>query len=68
MNNQQLLSSIVLVMILSGGAYYLGKDKSATPQQKATLEANNNTIIQIGAGMVELSSKDFKTILLERED
>jgi uncharacterized protein (UPF0333 family) len=63
MNNPQLLSTIILVMILSGGAYYLGKDKSATPQQKATIEANNNTIIQIGAGMVELSSEDFKAII-----
>jgi hypothetical protein len=63
MNNPQLLSSILLAMILSGGAYYLGKDKSATPEQKATIEANNNTIIQIGAGMVELSSEDFKEII-----
>lgn len=63
MNNPQLLSSIILVMILSGGAYYLGKDKSATPEQKATIEANNNTIIQIGAGMVDLSSEDFKAII-----
>lgn len=63
MNNPQLLSSIILVMILSGGAYYLGKDKSASPQQKATIEANNNTIIQIGAGMVELNSEDFKAII-----
>ncbi|WP_312679947.1 hypothetical protein [Stutzerimonas nitrititolerans] len=63
MNNPQLLSSIILVMVLSGGAYYLGKDKSATPEQKATIEANNNTIIQIGAGMVELSSEDFKAII-----
>lgn len=63
MNNPQLLSSIILVMILSGGAYYLGKDKSASPQQKATIEANNNTIIQIGAGMVELNSEDFKVLI-----
>ncbi|PPV42114.1 hypothetical protein C5L43_02900, partial [Ectopseudomonas oleovorans] len=63
MNNPQLLSSIILVMILSGGAYYLGKDKSATPEQKATIEANNNTIIQIGAGMVDLSAEDFKAII-----
>lgn len=63
MNNPQLLSSIILVMILSGGAYYLGKDKSASPQQKATIEANNNTIIQIGAGMIELNSEDFKALI-----
>lgn len=63
MNNPQLLSSIILVMILSGGAYYLGKDKSSTPEQKATIEANNNTIIQIGAGMVELDADDFKAII-----
>lgn len=63
MNNPQLLSSIILVMILGSVAYHLGKDKSASPQQKATIEANNNTIIQIGAGMVELNPEDFKAII-----
>jgi hypothetical protein len=63
MNNPQLLSSIILVMILTGGAYYLGKDKTATPEQKATIEANNNTIIQIGAGMVDLEGEDFKALI-----
>ncbi|MES9879514.1 MAG: hypothetical protein ABW185_01375 [Sedimenticola sp.] len=63
MNNPQLLSSIILVMLLTGGAYYLGKDKSATPQQKATIEANNNTIINIGAGMLELEAEEFKALI-----
>ena len=63
MNNPQLLSSIILVMILTGGAYYLGKDKTAPPEQKATIEANNNTIIQIGAGLVDLEAEDFKAII-----
>ncbi|PPD35841.1 MAG: hypothetical protein CTY19_02000 [Methylomonas sp.] len=61
--NPQLLSAIILVMILTGGAYYLGKDKSSAPEQKTTIEANNNTIIQIGAGHVEMDAHDFKTII-----
>lgn len=63
MNNHKLLSSILLVMLLTGGAYYLGKDKSATPQQKAVIEANNNTIINIGAGMLELDPEEFKSLI-----
>ncbi len=63
MNNPQLLSSILLIMLLTGGAYYLGKDKNATPEQKATIEANNNTIINIGAGMLELEADEFKALI-----
>lgn len=63
MNNPQLLSAIILVLILSGGAYYLGKDQSADPEQRATIEANNNTIINIGAGMMEMSAEEFKLLI-----
>lgn len=63
MKNPQLLSSIILVMILTGGAYYLGKDTSAKPEQKATIEANNNTIINIGAGMLKIEAEEFKAII-----
>jgi len=63
MKNPQLLSSILMVMILTGGAYYLGKDKTVQPEQKATIEANNNTIINIGAGMLDIEAKDFKAII-----
>jgi len=62
-NNPQLLSAIILIMILSGGAYYLGKDKSASEEKRATIEANNNTIINIGAGMLELEAEEFKAII-----
>lgn len=63
MKNPQLLSSIILVMILTGGAYYLGKDKNAKEEQKATIEANNNVIINIGAGMLEIEADEFKAII-----
>lgn len=63
MQNPQLLSSILLVMILTGGAYYLGKDKSAQQEQKATIEANNNVIINIGAGMLKIEAEEFKAII-----
>ncbi|MEZ5586571.1 MAG: hypothetical protein R3E46_05820 [Sedimenticolaceae bacterium] len=63
MNNPQLLSVIILVLILSGGAYYLGKDQSADPAQRATIEANNNNIINIGAGMMEMSAEEFKLLI-----
>lgn len=65
MNNPQLFSAILLVMILTGGAYYLGKRKSASgaPDQKAVIEANNNTIIQIGAGMSGLDADYFKEVI-----
>jgi hypothetical protein len=62
-DNPKLLSTIILAMILAGGAYYLGKDSHATSEQKAAIQANNNTIIQIGAGMVDLSAEDFRAII-----
>lgn len=63
MNNQQLLSVIIISLILIGGAYYLERDRSSTPEQKTTIEVSNNKIIQIGAGMVDLSAQDFKAII-----
>lgn len=63
MQNPQLLSAILLVMILTGGAYYLGKDKSAQQEQKTTIEANNNVIINIGAGMLQIEADEFKAII-----
>ncbi|MAI32172.1 MAG: hypothetical protein CMM07_10955 [Rhodopirellula sp.] len=63
MNNPQLFSAIVAVMILTGGAYYVGKDQNATPEKKATIEANNNTIIQIGGGMVDLEGEEFRALI-----
>lgn len=63
MNDPNLLSTILLIMILIGGAYYLGRNTTASPEKKATIEANNNTIIQIGAGLVNLEAEDFKTII-----
>ena len=63
MDNPQLLSAILLVLILSGGAYYLGKDQSASNDQRATIEANNNTIINIGAGMMDITAEEFKLLI-----
>lgn len=61
--NNNLLSAIIIAMVLSGGSYYLGKDKTSKPDQKTIIEANNNTIIQIGANLVELQAEDFKAII-----
>ena len=45
MNNQQLLSVNIISLILIGGAYYLERDRSSTPEQKTTIEVSNNKII-----------------------
>jgi hypothetical protein len=63
MNNQHLLSIIVIALIFASVLYVLNKDQSTLPEQKTTIEANNNTIIQIGAGIVDLSAQDFKAII-----
>lgn len=63
MNNPQLLSSILLAMILVGGAYYLGKEHSATDEEKARIQANNNTIINIGADILEMEADDLRAII-----
>lgn len=62
-NNQHLLSIIIISLIFISVLYVLNKDQAALPEQKTTIEANNNTIIQIGAGMVDLSAQDFKAII-----
>lgn len=59
-NNPKIFSAVILVLILMGAAYYLGKDASATPEQKAAIEANNNTIINIGAEMLGMTPEGFR--------
>lgn len=61
-SNPQLFSAVLVVLILSGGAYYYGTSKS-NPEEKATIEANNNVIINIGAGMVDMSPENFRTLI-----
>ena len=63
--NPNFLSTIIVAMILVGGAYYLGKSSSPSNKEaKATLEANNNTIIQIGAGMVDMTAEELTKIVV----
>jgi hypothetical protein len=65
MSNPKFLSAIIIAMILGGGAYYLGKSNSpADKKAKATIEANNNTIIQIGSGMVDMSAEEFTKLVI----
>jgi hypothetical protein len=64
MNDGKLLAVIAISIILLGGIYILNQDKSpSTTEQKTIIEANNNTIIQIGAGLVDLSAQDFKALI-----
>ncbi|WP_114765547.1 hypothetical protein [Vibrio rhodolitus] len=63
--NPNFLSAVLVAMILSGGAYYLGRSSTSSDKEaKATVEANNNTIIQIGAGMVDMSAEEFTNIVI----
>lgn len=63
MENPKFMGSIILALALAGAAYYIGKSTNATEEQKATIEANHNTIIQIGAGLIQLDAADFKAII-----
>ncbi|HDZ3700431.1 TPA: hypothetical protein RSW54_004178 [Vibrio vulnificus] len=64
-NNPNFLSAVLVAMILAGGAYYLGKSSAPSDKEaKATVEANNNTIIQIGAGMVDMTAEEFTNIVI----
>lgn len=56
------LSVIILALILLGGAYGLSKIPS-DPKNQTTIEANNNVIINLGAGMIEMSPDDFRAII-----
>lgn len=63
MSDPQVLSAIILVMVLGGGLYWLGKRSKDKPEKRAAIEANNNTIIQIGSGMVGLDADEFRTLI-----
>jgi hypothetical protein len=60
MSDPQVLTAIIIAMILAGGMYQLGK---RSKEKKAAIEANNNTIIQIGSGMVGLDAEEFSALI-----
>ena len=47
-------------MTLMGGAYYYGKTKAGS-DNKNTLEANNNVVINIGADFDEMKAAEFRS-------
>lgn len=62
MENPKVFGAVILAIIFIGGAYAIGKS-STNPDKKALIEANNNTIIQIGAEAVELDPDSFIKII-----
>lgn len=63
-NYPDFISVLVLAMVFAGVGYWLANDSNAKPEQKATIEANNNTIINIGAGMIGVEAEEFQAMLL----
>ncbi|MEK8090935.1 hypothetical protein [Thermithiobacillus plumbiphilus] len=61
--NPKLLSIVIITMVFAGATYFMLRDKKATPEQKSTIEANNNTIINIGAGLLEFDALEFKALI-----
>lgn len=59
--NPAILSVVILALIVAGGAYYVAK--SNEPNKQTTINASHNTIIQIGAGMVDMSAEEFGAII-----
>lgn len=59
----KLLSAIILAMILSGGVYYIGKYKSDSTEQRITIEGNNNTVIAVGAGLLNMPPEEFRNAI-----
>ncbi len=59
----KLLSAIILAMILSGGSYYVGKYRADSTEQKVTIEGNNNTVINIGADLLNMPTKEFRNAI-----
>lgn len=62
MQNKKLLGAIVLCLVLAGGLYVLTKS-NAPAEQKISIEANQNVIINIGADITGLTNEQFKAII-----
>ena len=62
MSNPLIFSAILIAIALTGAGYYLGSSPDDT-SKKATIEANNNTIINIGAGMMSMEAEEFRAII-----
>lgn len=61
-DNKVLFSTIIIALVLAGGLYAI-KKSGGDPEKVMQIEANNNTIINLGAGMVELSPEAFRAII-----
>jgi len=61
-DNKALFSTIIIALVLAGGLYAI-KKSGGDPEKVMQIEANNNTIINLGAGMVELSPEAFRAII-----
>lgn len=64
-SNNKLLSAILVVMALTGGAYYLGKSKNIDTPGKNVIENNINIVINSGADMVQMEPSEFRSIIEE---
>lgn len=62
MNNKKLVGCIILALILGGGLYLLTKN-NGSKEQRETIQANQNIIINIGSEMAGLSAENFRAII-----
>lgn len=62
-SNNKLLSVILVAMVLTGGAYYLGKSKNSEAPNNNVIENNINIVINNGADMVQMDADDFRSII-----
>lgn len=63
MSNPNMLSAILLCSVLASLAYLYGKESSQDEKKKAVIEANHNTIIQIGADAADMDADSFRAII-----
>ncbi len=63
MANPNIYAVLLIAMLLGALAYEMGKDSGADAEQKATIEASHNTIINIGAGMTDMQAGDFRALI-----
>lgn len=62
--NKTLFAVVIAALVGAGIMYLINNNKtSTTSQEKATIQANNNVIINYGAGMVGLSEGEFQAVV-----
>lgn len=63
MSDNNVFAAILIAMMLVGGSYWLSRSGSGNDAPISQIEANNNVVINVGAGALEMDVSELRTVI-----